>query len=261
VRRLAATVLVALLFAACGGGDGSAAAAGGGTGAGGTLRVFAAASLTDAFGELAADFERDHPGWTVAPSFAGSDVLAAQIHEGAPADVYAAASPRYPDELGAADLIEEPVDFATNRLVLIVPAANPAAIEAPADLRDGAKLVIGDPSVPVGAYTRDVLDRLGLPLEELNVVSEEQDVRAVLTKVELNEADAGFVYVTDRIAAGADVRQIDLPAAAEATATYPIAVVSASEQKGAAERWIELVTGERGQRVLADHGFGAAPSS
>jgi molybdate transport system substrate-binding protein len=151
--------------------------------------------------------------------------------------------------------------FATNRLVLIVPAENPAGIEEPADLRDGAALVVGDPSVPVGAYTRDVLERLGLPPEELNVVSEEQDVRAVLTKVELNEADAGFVYVTDRIAAGADVREIDLPPAGEATATYPIAVVEASKHKDAAERWIDLVTGERGARVLAEHGFGPAPSS
>jgi molybdate transport system substrate-binding protein len=253
-------LLAAVLAAAgCGGGDSS----GGGSSApgGGTLNVFAAASLTEAFTQLAQTYESDHPGWTVRLNFAGSDQLAAQIEQGVPADVYAAASPKYPAELQGKDLLGDTTNFATNSLILIVPPSNPAHITSVEDLKKGAKLVVGDPAVPVGSYTETVLENLGISDSDLHIVSKEQDVKSVLSKVELGEADAGFVYVTDALSAGDKVKQLELPASAEATATYPIGIVSASKQTEAAQQWIDLVTGPDGQKVLHDLAFGPPPST
>ena len=250
-----------LAAAGCGGGDSPGGGAGGSsTPKGGTLNVFAAASLTEAFTKLARAYRSDHPGWTVKLNFAGSDQLAAQIEQGVPADVYAAASPKYPEELQARDMLGATTTFATNSLILIVPPSNPAHIRSPEDLKRGAKLVVGDPAVPVGAYTETVLGNLGISDSDLNIVSKEQDVKSVLSKVELGEADAGFVYVTDAVSAGGEVKQLRLPAAAEATATYPIGIVSASNQTEAAQQWIDLVTGPDGQKVLHDLAFGPPPS-
>ena len=263
-RRATLGVLLAAVLAAagCGGGD----SPGGGSGAssapqGGTLNVFAAASLTEAFTQLAETYQSDHPGWTVKLNFAGSDQLAAQIEQGVPADVYAAASPKYPEELQGKNLLGDTTDFATNSLILIVPPDNPANLTSPYDLKSGAKLVIGDPAVPVGAYTEAVLQNLGISESDLNVVSKEQDVKAVLSKVELGEADAGFVYVTDALSAGDKVKQLQLPPKAQATAVYPIGIVSASKQTEAAQQWIDLVTGPDGQRVLHALAFGPPPST
>ena len=262
-RRAMLGVLFAAVLAAagCGGGD----PAGGGSGAsstpqGGTLNVFAAASLTEAFTQLAETYQSDHPGWTVKLNFAGSDQLAAQIEQGVPADVYAAASPKYPEELQGKNLLGDTTDFATNSLILIVPPDNPANLTSPYDLKKGAKLVIGDPAVPVGAYTETVLENLGISESDLNIVSKEQDVKAVLSKVELGEADAGFVYVTDAFAAGDKVKRLQLPPKAQATAVYPIGIVSASKQTEAAQQWIHLVTGPGGQRVLHALAFRPPPS-
>ena len=173
----------------------------------------------------------------------------------------AAASPKYPEELQGKNLIGDTTNFATNSLILIVPPDNPANIKTPDDLKKGAKLVVGDPAVPVGSYTETVLENLGISDSDLNIVSKEQDVKAVLSKVELGEADAGFVYVTDALSAGDKVKQIQLPAAAEATATYPIGIVSASNETEAAQQWIDLVTGPDGQKVLQDLAFGPPPST
>lgn len=263
-RRTMLGVLVAAVLAAagCGGGSSSGGgSSGSSTPKGGTLNVFAAASLTEAFTQLAKTYESAHPGWTVRLNFAGSDQLAAQIEQGVPADVYAAASPKYPEELQGKNLLGDTTNFATNKLILIVPPDNPANIKSPEDLKKGAKLVIGDPAVPVGAYTETVLENLGISESDLNIVSKEQDVKAVLSKVELGEADAGFVYVTDALSAGDKVKHIDLPAAAEATATYPIGIVSASKQTEAAQQWIDLVTGPDGQKVLHDLAFEPPPST
>jgi molybdate transport system substrate-binding protein len=252
----------ALAAAGCGGGDSSGDGSGGSSAPeGGTLNVFAAASLTEAFTQLATSYEAAHPGWTVRLNFAGSDQLAAQIGQGVPADVYAAASPKYPEELQAKSLLGDTTDFATNSLILIVPPDNPASITSVEDLKGGAKLVVGDPAVPVGSYTEAVLTNLGISDSDLNIVSKEQDVKSVLSKVELGEADAGFVYVTDALSAGDKVKQLRLPAAAQATATYPIGIVSASKQTEAAQQWIDLVTGPDGQKVLQDLAFGPAPSA
>jgi len=253
-------VLLAGVLAAAGCGGGGASG-GSSTPKGGTLNVLAAASLTEAFTQLARTYQSDHPGWTVKLNFAGSDQLAAQIEQGVPADVYAAASPKYPQELQARDMLGATTTFATNSLILIVPPSNPAHIMSPGDLTKGAKLVVGDPAVPVGAYTEGVLEHLGISDSDLNIVSKEQDVKSVLSKVELGEADAGFVYVTDALSAGDKVKQLQLPASAEATATYPIGIVSASNQTEAAQQWIDLVTGPDGQKVLQGLAFGPPPST
>lgn len=234
---------VALVAASCGGDDDG----GGGSGLEG-VTVFGAASLTEVFQELAPD---------VTFNFAGSDELATQIREGAPADVYAAASPRYPDELFEEGLIEEPQIFATNQLVLIVPADNPAGIESVEDLpKDGVKLVVGAAGVPIGDYTRTVLENMGMTDVLENVVSNEEDVKGVVGKITSGAADAGFVYVTDATAAGDDVEAIELPEDAQAVVEYPIAVVADSENTEAAQEFVDLILGEDGQEALVDAGFG-----
>ena len=252
-----------LAAAGCGGSDSGGGSSGASTPKGGTLNVFAAASLTEAFTQLAQTYQSDHPGWTVKLNFAGSDQLAAQIEQGVPADVYAAASPKYPEELQGKNLLGDTTNFATNTLILIVPPCQPRATSRPSDdLTKGAKLVVGDPAVPVGAYTETVLENLGISESDLNIVSKEQDVKSVLSKVELGEADAGFVYVTDALSAGDKVKQHRASGeAAQATAVYPIGIVSSSKQTQAAQQWIDLVTGPDGQKVLQDLAFGPPPST
>ena len=261
--RIVLGVLLAAVLAGAGCGGSSSGNGSGGSSApkGGTLTVFAAASLTEAFTQLATMYEAAHPGWTVKLNFAGSDQLAAQIEQGVPVDVYAAASPKYPEELQGKHLLGHTTDFATNSLILVVPPDNPAGITSVEDLKNGATLVVGDPAVPVGSYTETVLANLGISGSDLNIVSKEQDVKSVLSKVELGEADAGFVYVTDALSAGDKVKQLQLPAAAQATATYPIGIVSASTQTEAAQQWIDLVTGPDGQKVLRHLAFGPPPSA
>jgi molybdate transport system substrate-binding protein len=263
VRRGATLGLVALAVVAaagCGGGS-----AGGGssssTPSGSTITVFAAASLTEAFTRLAEIYEAAHPGWAVRLNFAGSDQLAAQVEQGVPADVFAAASPKYPEKLQAKDLLGATADFATNTLILITPSANPAGVATVDDLKQGAQLVVADPAVPLGSYTETVLANLGLSDSDLDIVSKEQDAKSVLAKITLGEADAGFVYVTDALSAGGKVKQIELPEAAQATAVYPIGIVSTSTQTQAAQQWIDLVTGPEGQNVLHDLAFGPPPST
>lgn len=234
MRLLAAAFLV--LAAACGGGDDEQ-----------PLTVYAAASLTDVFEAIdsAARF-----------NFAGSDDLATQLREGAKADVYAAASPRYPQELFAEGLVKRPQTFATNRLVLIVPRDNRKAIESLADLGEpGVKLVIGAEGVPVGDYTREVLERAGRSDVLRSVVSEEEDVRGVLGKVALGEADAGFVYATDVAAAAEDVRAIELTAA-QARIEYQVAVVRDAASRDQALAFVRTLLGEQGRSSLRAAGFG-----
>jgi molybdate transport system substrate-binding protein len=239
VRRLLAAVLLAVLLTACGGGSSAGS---------GELTVFAAASLTLVFPMIDPD---------PAYNFAGSDDLATQIKEGAGADVYAAASTKYPDELFVSGLIEKPQIFATNRLVLIVPKNNPAAISSVADLgNEGVKLVIGAEGVPIGDYTRKVLDTMGESDVLDNVVSEEDDVKGVVSKVSLGEADAGFVYATDVKPVADKVTTIKLPEAAQAEVEYPISVVKGMEHEEAARDYVDLVLGPEGQQALADAGFG-----
>src|SRR5215210_8258305 len=210
------------------------------------LTVYAAASLTEVFP-------------TIEPArynFAGSDELATQIREGAPADVYAAASSKYPQELFDEQLVEEPVTFASNRLVLIVPKDNPAGIETLQDVtRPGTKLVVAAEGVPVGDYTREVLNELKLADALDNIVSNEHDVKGVVGKISLGEADAGFVYSTDAAAAGDDVGVIELPKGSQPRIEYQIAVVAGSKNKEAADAFVQKVLGRGGQQALKAAGF------
>jgi molybdate transport system substrate-binding protein len=250
-----------LLAASCGGSSGSGSGGSSGGSSGGTLNVFAAASLTNAFGDLEKTYEGQHPGWMVTLNLAGSDQLAAQIEQKAPADVFAAASTKYPEQLQGEKLLGKTTNFATNTLVLVTPKSNPSGIRTAADLEKGdAKVVIADPAVPLGAYTEQVLQNLGIDETRLDIVSKEQDAESVLAKLTSGEADAGFVYVTDALSQKAKLHEIRFPASADATATYPIGIVSYSKNTKAAQQWIDLVNSPQGQAVLERFGFGAAPT-
>jgi molybdate transport system substrate-binding protein len=212
------------------------------------LAIFAAASLTGVFPQI----DR-------APKyqFAGSDQLAFQITQGAPADVFAAASPKYPEQLYAQGLCSKPAAFATNTVILIVPRANPARIHSVYDLtRDGIKLVIGAKGVPIGDYTRKLLANLGLSSVLKNVVSEEDDVKLVVTKVALGEADAGFVYRTDVKPVGNRVFRIGLPAAGQPTVQYELCIPAKTQHPRLAAAFVREVLSKRGRATLRAAGFG-----
>ena len=239
MKTLAAIAAV-LILAGCGGDGGESGE--------GELTVYAASSLTDVFQDL--DPKAVY-------NFAGSDELATQIREGAEADVYAAASTKYPEELYEDRLVEQPKIFATNRLVLIVPKDNRARIHSLADLdRKGVKLVVGAEGVPVGDYTREVLEKAGKASVLDQVVSEEKDVKGVLSKVALGEADAGFVYATDANAAGDDVRSIELPDEIQVPIRYPVAMVAATKRGEQAQEFVDLLLSDKGRKALQDAGFG-----
>jgi molybdate transport system substrate-binding protein len=218
-------------------------------GAGDSITVFAAASLMQVF-----------PRIDPAPrySFGGSDQLALQIRQGAPADVYAAASPKYAQLLYQDGIVQRPVTFARNRLIVIVPRSNPASISSVYDLRrSGVKVVIGDRSVPIGVYTRRALDTLGITDDVMrNVVSQETDVKGIVSKVALGEADAGFVYTTDARPVASQTMRIQLPRWAQPSIRYQIAVVSSSSHKAEGRGFIRKVTSKRGRRLLKLAGFG-----
>ena len=218
----------------------------------GRLTVFAAASLTEVFPAI-----DPRPRY----GFAGSDQLAFQIQQGAPADVFAAASPKYPEVLYKQGLVEKPIAFATNTLVLIVPKSNPAGIHSVDDLmKPGVKIVIGDPSVPVGSYTRTVLNNLGISAAVMkNVVSQETDVKGVVTKVALGEADAGFVYVTDVKPVRGKVAAIAIRASAQPKVVYEVAVVKSSKSLKAAYAYVTRLIRPPAQKILVQYGFGPRP--
>jgi molybdate transport system substrate-binding protein len=212
------------------------------------LAIFAAASLTGVFPQI------DH-----APKFqfAGSDQLAFQITQGAHADVFAAASPKYPQQLYAQGLCSKPAAFATNTVVLIVPRANPARIDSVYDLqRDGIKLVIGAQGVPIGDYTRKLLANLGLSSVLKNVVSQEDDVKYVVAKVALGEADAGFVYRTDVKPVGNKVFRIAIPAAGQPTVQYQLCIPTTRQHPQLAAAFVREVLSKHGRAALRRAGFG-----
>jgi len=233
------------------------------------LTVLGAASLTKVFPQIGALFSKSHPGVSFTYSFAGTDQLAAQIQEGAPADVFAGASTKYGDQLADGGQIKPYTIFCTNQLVLITPASNPAGITSPKDLATKpAKLVIGSETVPVGAYTRTVLSNLDSVYGDgysdtvlSKVVSNEDSVTSIVTKVESGEADAGFVYITDALAAGSQVNTITLPADAQAVAKYPAAAVSASTHGSVAQQFVDFLVTAPAQALLQKAGFGAPPAS
>lgn len=252
---LAAGLAAGLAGCAAPAGNGGAGNGTAGDGAGKTLTVFAAASLKGPFSSIAAAFEEQHPGTAVQLSFAGSSDLVTQLSQGAPADVFASADASNMVKLQDAGLVDgTPRDFATNVLTIAVPAANPASISSFADLaRPGVKVVICAGQVPCGAATKRVEREAGVALKP---VSEESSVTDVLGKVSSGEADAGLVYVTDVLAAGAKVRGVPFAEAAAAVNTYPIAAVGTSRNKDLAAAFIAEVTGPEGQKILTDAGFG-----
>ena len=211
------------------------------------LTVLAAASLTNVFPQIA---PKNHY------SFGGSNMLAAQIQQGAPADVFASANTNLPEQLHEQGLVEKPVVFTRNELILIVPKANPAGIHSVFDLRKaGVKLVVGAVGVPVGDYTRVVLHNLGLDDVLSNVVSNETDVREVLAKVALGEADAGFVYVTDARTVRGRVATIGIRWSAQPIVQYAAAVVKSSRHLAAARAFVHALVGPVAQRKLRAAGF------
>jgi molybdate transport system substrate-binding protein len=231
------------------------------------LSVFAAASLTDAFRELGKTLERRQPGLRIDFNFAGSQQLALQMEEGAPADVFASADERWMVFARDSGLVAgESRVFAHNRLIVIVPASNPARIGRLQDLaRAGAKVVVAAPAVPAGFYTREMLNNLsrsaGFDADFAkrtlaNVVSQESNVKGVVVKIQLGEADAGVVYVSDvSPALSRYVRTIEIPEAANALANYPIAVVKNAPNAAAARVFIDLVMSAEGQAVLGKYKF------
>jgi molybdate transport system substrate-binding protein len=211
------------------------------------LTIFAAASLTNVFPQIDA---RQHY------SFAGSNTLAAQIRQGAPADVFASANTALPEQLYAEGLVEKPVVFTRNALTLIVPRANPAKLHSVYDLRKpGVKLVVAAKGVPVGDYTRTVLHNLGLDDALGNVVSNENDVREVLAKVALGEADAGFVYTTDARTVRGKVATIGIRWSAQPIVQYAVAVVKSSKNLTAARVFMRRLLAAPGQAKLRAAGF------
>lgn len=258
--RLAAGVLaLAATLAACGGstGSGSSSASGSASGSSdtGTLTVLAASSLTESFDQLAKTFEQQHPGVHVRLTYDSSATLAQQVVQGAPADVLATADGRTMQIAVKGKGIQgTPKLFATNRLVLAVPADNPAHITGLSDVtRPGVKFVMCDVSVPCGALGQTVL---GINHVHATPASLEPDVKSVLTKVELDEADAGLVYTSDAAAGGAKVRSFQIPSTAKTINDYFIAPVAQSQQAALAAAWVRLVTSPQGEQVLQAHGFG-----
>jgi molybdate transport system substrate-binding protein len=235
--RLFLAALAAALVLAPAGGAGSSA----------RVTVYAASSLTEVLPRI-----DPRPSY----SFAGSNQLAFQIEQGAPADVFASASPSYTQALYRKGLVERPRTFASNALVLAVPRSNPAGLRSVFDLRDkNVRLVVGSAAVPVGDYTRRVLRRLGLSIALDKVVSQEPDVKSIVGKVALGEADAGFVYRTDVRAASDRLRAIAIPAWAQPAVRYEVAVVRASRHRPDARRFVAELATPRAKRLLRQAGF------
>ena len=232
-----------------------------------TVTVFAAASLAEAFGEIGAAFEAAHPGVAVRFNFAGSQQLAAQLEQGAAADVFASADQRWMDYVSARSLIDgDPVVFARNRIVAIVPRTNPGRIGRLQDFaRPGLKIVIGAEAVPVGAYTRQVLANLsrapGFEADFVrrvlaNVVSYEENVRGVLAKVQLGEADGGFVYRSDVTSALERViRPLPIADSLNVIAAYPVAVLRGAPKGKLARDFIARLGSPEGRATLERHGL------
>ncbi|HEU0206621.1 MAG TPA: molybdate ABC transporter substrate-binding protein [Pseudolysinimonas sp.] len=254
---LAGTVSSALLLAACSGpSTGSPAPAPRAADSlTGTVTVLAAASLTEVFGDLAARFEKLHPSVTITESFGGSSALAAQIVQGAPADLFATANEATMKTVTDAGLADgTPRVFATNVLTLVVPPSNPAGITALSDLAEpDVKVALCDTTVPCGSAALALL-----AAEKLTVtpVTLETDVKAVLTKVELDEVDAGLVYATDARTAGSKISQIAVPDAAHLINRYPIVALSGSTNQAAAHAFEQFILSSTGRAALKNAGFG-----
>ncbi|MFB7634583.1 molybdate ABC transporter substrate-binding protein [Streptomyces sp. NPDC056149] len=253
-RRAASALVTAALLvplAACSGGGSGDSAKKDGSGTTTKLTVLAAASLTDVFKKAGAAYEKEHPGTKVAFSFAGSQELAAQVKQGAPADALVTADTKTMDGLKADT--GTPTVIAKNRLVIATGKGNPKKVGALKDLANSKlKVVLAAPEVPVGRYSEKVLDAQKLTVKP---VSQEPNVRAVLSKVELGEADAGIVYKTDAATAPGKVDAIDIPDAQNAVASYPAATLKSSQHSAAAAAFVAWLSTPEAQKLLQAAGF------
>lgn len=220
-----------------------------------SIVVFAAASLKPAFTEISEQFKADNPGADTDFDFAGSSELATQLTHGATADVFASADTAQMDTVTGAGLLNGmPVNFASNSLVIVTATGNPKNVHSFADLtKPGLSLVVCQQPVPCGAATRRIEDKTAV---RLRPVSEEPTVTDVLHKVTSGQADAGLVYVTDALQAGGKVATVTFPEAFHAVNVYPVAVLKQAPQTGLAQRFVALVTGDTGQKILEQAGFG-----
>ena len=256
IRPVAVLAAAALVLAACGGGDDDS---GGSSGAAspGEIKVFAAASLTAAFTRIGEQFTAANGGTKVTFNFAGSQALATQIQQSAPADVFASADTTNMDKVR--DLVGTPQNFASNLLQIVVEKGNPKNVKTLDDLANpDLKVVLAAPEVPAGKYAAEILGKAGVTVKP---VSEEDNVKAVVTKVSLGEADAGIVYVTDVTAGGDKVEGVEVPEEQNVVATYPIATVKASQAPDKAQAFMDLVRSAEGQQVLKEYRFLPPPTT
>ncbi|MEK9518622.1 molybdate ABC transporter substrate-binding protein [Streptomyces venezuelae] len=259
-RRTAAAVLTAALLvplAACGNDDtkkdtgGSTASGSASAAPAANLTVLAAASLTDVFKTAGAAYEKAHPGTKLTFSFAGSQELVAQVSQGSPADVLVTADTKSMDKVKADTTT--PAIIATNRLVIATGEGNPFKVDDLKDLADTQlKVVLAAPEVPAGKYSKQILDKQSIAVKP---VSQEPNVRAVLSKVELGEADAGLVYKTDAASAADKVDAVEIPDDQNAVAKYPAATLKDSNNAEAAEAFVVWLSSPEGQKILQDAGF------
>jgi molybdate transport system substrate-binding protein len=253
MQLTAALAAAALVLAGCGGSEEPP----GGSAAPGGLTVFAAASLTAAFTELGQQFTAANGGTKVTFNFAGSQALATQIQQGAPADVFASAD--LANMAKVEDLTGTPRNLASNLLEIVVEKGNPRGVEGLDDLAAGdLKVVLAAPEVPAGKYAAEVLAKAGVTVRP---VSEEDNVKAVVTKVALGEADAGIVYRTDVTTGGDKVEGVEIPKEQNVLAAYPIATVETTKAQDQAQAFVDLVLSAEGQRVLEQHGFLPPPTT
>lgn len=253
LRAVVVSVVVAL-FASCAGAVPATSPSATGDAPAGRLTVLAASSLTDAFKKAASDFRTANPSVDLTFAFGSSSTLATQITNGAPADVFASADETNMQKVADAKLVDEDATvFASNRLEIAVAPDNPKQIHGLADLaRPGTIVVLAAPAVPAGRYAREALAKAHVTLAP---ASEEVDVRAVLNKVALGEADAGIVYVTDVLSASGKVTGVEIPGGQQIVARYPIAVLKETRNLSAARAFVAYLVSERGQALLAEFGF------
>jgi molybdate transport system substrate-binding protein len=262
---LSSLVLMCVLLAACGGSSNSNSTTTT-NGLSGTINVFAAASLSTSFETIGQDFREENPGVDLRFNFAGSSTLATQIQSGAPVDVFASADTTNMDKVSKD--MNTPKTFATNSLIVIVPANNPGNIQTLKDLANpGVKIAVAESSVPVGAYTSEVLDKMGKSSEygpsyvaavKKNFVTQETSVGGIVQKVELGEVDAGYVYVTDALESAPKSSSIEIPQQYNIIADYPIATATNASNTDAANAFVEYVLSDSGQATLQSYGFGPA---